>query len=125
MFFLLTSTQAQTLIDGIYYYLSETTASVTSGGSGYYIGDIVIPSLVTYNETVYRVTSIGSSAYRDCSGLTSITNHNPEPIAISPDVFNMVNKSACTLNVPNTSVSLYKNAPFGKIFLDWKTMFIA
>lgn len=41
-----------------------------------YTGDIVIPEMVTFNETNYTVTSIGEYAFCDCTGLTSITIPN-------------------------------------------------
>ena len=75
--------------NGICYNItSETTVSVTYNdvyytydalGTKYYnyytkySGLVVIPSTVTYNNTTYRVTSIGNSAFEDCSNLTSIT----------------------------------------------------
>ena len=40
--------------------------------SGEYSGNVVIPESVTYNGKTYSVTSIGSSAFRDCSGLKSV-----------------------------------------------------
>ncbi|MBR6339911.1 MAG: leucine-rich repeat domain-containing protein, partial [Alloprevotella sp.] len=69
-----------TEINGIYYNLDSTakTATVTYTGSNYwsdnnYLGDITIPATVTYGGTTYSVTSIGSFAFYNCSGLTSIT----------------------------------------------------
>ena len=60
-------------IDGIYYsYLEGTNVKVTSG-SAIYSGDIVIPATVTYNETIYNVTSIDICAFYDCRSLTSVT----------------------------------------------------
>ncbi len=43
-------------------------------GNGYYnlFGDLIIPSSVTYNGINYPVTEIGSEAFLDCSGLTSV-----------------------------------------------------
>jgi sorbitol-specific phosphotransferase system component IIA len=35
--------------------------------------DLVIPATVTHNDIVYSVTSIGASAFLDCSWLTSVT----------------------------------------------------
>jgi hypothetical protein len=37
---------------------------------------VVIPESITYNGTIYSATSIGSEAFYDCSGLTSITIPN-------------------------------------------------
>ena len=62
-------------INGIFYNLSGTEAEVTWGNSKY-MGNVVIPSSVKYNGTTYSVTSIGPSAFSDCSDLTSITIPN-------------------------------------------------
>ena len=46
----------------IYYNITLSanhTVKVTSYSYGYYSGNVVIPSSVTYNETNYSVTSIG------------------------------------------------------------------
>lgn len=64
----------------IYYnwIKNNTELSVSYQGSSYsdysneYTGSIVIPSSVVYQGNTYRVTSIGSSAFSGCSGLTSI-----------------------------------------------------
>ena len=44
--------------------------------SNEYSGNVVIPESVTYNGATYPVTSIGSSAFYDCPGLTSVTIPN-------------------------------------------------
>lgn len=70
--------------DGLYYNINSGTTTVTvtfpgsSLGSAWTnftkpIGELVIPSTVTYNETEYTVTVIGAHAFRMCSGLTSVT----------------------------------------------------
>ena len=61
-------------IDGIYYNLISKAkqAEVISKSSGKYTGSVVIPEKVTYESVEYSVTSIGNSAFWDCSGLTSI-----------------------------------------------------
>ena len=41
-----------------------------------YSGNVVIPKSVTYNGKSYSVTSIGNWAFRNCSGLTSVTIPN-------------------------------------------------
>ena len=72
-------------VDGIYYSITDATAKtveVTYRGSSYdsytneYSGSVIIPSSVTYSGTTYSVTSIGSSAFCDCTGLTSVTIPN-------------------------------------------------
>ena len=64
-------------VDGIYYYLDNTnkTAVVTyrAWSNGSYSGVIVIPSSIRVNASDYDVTAIGIYAFRNCSGLTSVT----------------------------------------------------
>lgn len=68
-------------IDGIYYNFYDTkgTAEVTylysvdSRNKDAYVGDVVIPSTVKWNDKIYKVTSIGSYAFWWCSSLSSIT----------------------------------------------------
>ena len=59
-------------IDGIYYNLSETEATVTSGDNKY-SGEITIPSTIEYESVCYKVTSIGLTAFSGCKSLTSVT----------------------------------------------------
>ena len=68
-------------VDGIYYDIissSKKTVEVTYRSNYYnsYSGNVVISEQVTYNNYTYSVTSIGSAAFRDCSGLTSVTIPN-------------------------------------------------
>ena len=68
----------------IYYNYNSDGSSLTvtyrgtSYNQGYntYSGKIVIPETVRYSGKTYSVTSIGSGAFRDCSGLTSVTIPN-------------------------------------------------
>ncbi|MBR5813129.1 MAG: hypothetical protein IKY37_01620, partial [Bacteroidaceae bacterium] len=66
-------------VDGIYYNITDATSKiveVTYKGSEWslysneYTGRVVIPEGVDYNGITYSVTSIGSSAFDGCSGLT-------------------------------------------------------
>ena len=68
------SVSAQVEINGIRYNLKLElkTAEVTSG-SYQYFSTVTIPSTVTYDNQEYQVTSIGSSVFNGCSGLTAIT----------------------------------------------------
>ena len=66
-------------VDGIYYNITtDNTVAVTYRGSYYdsysneYSGEVKIPESVTYNGNAYGVTSIGESAFRYCSRLTSV-----------------------------------------------------
>ena len=75
---------SDTQVNGIWYYLhsSTLTAEVTYQGTSYsaytneYSGAVTIPSSVTYNNKIYAVTSIEWGAFRDCTGLTSVTIPN-------------------------------------------------
>ena len=81
-------------VDGIYYEKNSdgTSVSVTYKGSSYssysneYSGEVTIPSEVAYEGTTYSVTSIGDSAFRGCSGLTSVSIGN-SVISISERAF--------------------------------------
>ena len=117
-------------MDGIYYYISGTTASVASGDNKY-SGDIVIPESITYNASKYPVTSIGSDAFSGCSGLTSVTIpksvtrigeyafsgcSNLENIycyaekfsSIGSDIFKDSYIEYATLHVPSSALSYYQ-----------------
>ena len=68
-----------TKIGNIYYILDDAnkTAEVTYTGESAddkneYTGSITIPSTVSYMSQDYSVTSIGNSAFYNCSGLTLI-----------------------------------------------------
>ncbi len=63
-------------IDGIWYNLVSKlkVAEVTNNPNGSYgYGAKNIPQSVMYNNVSYSVTSIGNSAFKYCSGLTSVT----------------------------------------------------
>ena len=65
-------------IDGIRYNLNAEAklATVIEKSSGRYSGEVVIPESVEHEGTAYSVTSIGDYAFRNCSGLTSVTIPN-------------------------------------------------
>ena len=69
-------------IGDLYYNLDATnqTAEVTSQSksTSNYMGltTAIIPASVEYNSVAYSVTSIGDDAFRDCTGLTSVTIGN-------------------------------------------------
>ena len=69
---------AATQIGSLYYTLnsSNKTAEVVKSSGTQYSGSISIPSSVTYSGSTYTVTSVGSSAFSYCSGLTSVTIPN-------------------------------------------------
>ena len=63
-------------VDGINYDLNTDTHKATVTSGEYSSGSVVIPSTISVEDVVYTVTSIGYHAFRDCSGLTSITIPN-------------------------------------------------
>lgn len=86
-------------IDGIYYNLNTDikTAEVTSSPYGNYTGSIVIPQSVVYGGSTYHVTSIGSSAFSDCRGLTSVTIPGSTSIISSYAFKNCTSLSSITI----------------------------
>lgn len=96
-------------IDGIAYNLNATdlTAEVTSK-SEKYTGEIIIPTSIILNDTVYAVTSIGFSAFYWCEGVTSI--------ALPNSITSIKNQAfwGCTglssLSIPSTVRTIGNNA---------------
>ena len=65
---------AQTFaVDGINYAVIPSTTSVSVTNGSCYIGDLMLPSMVSDGVTNYTVTSVGDEAFRFCEGLTSIS----------------------------------------------------
>jgi len=62
-------------VNGIYYNITGSTVAVTDENSSHnsYSGNVSIPSSVTYGGTTYPVTAIGTTAFANCSNLTSVT----------------------------------------------------
>ena len=85
MFFSISASAGVVEVDGIYYNISGTTATVTSGEKEY-SGDIVIPESITFENSKYSVTSIGDRAFSYCIGLTSVTIPN-SVTSIGSDAF--------------------------------------
>ena len=81
LLFLLLSSTSTALADqfvctvGGISYSVNTTNKTASVEHGYYIGDVVIPETITYNNTAYSVTSIGIGAFAN-SELTAINIPN-------------------------------------------------
>ena len=108
-------TEASVLIDGLYYELNSRNRTATvncemfESNSNYVSGEIVIPSMIEYNDTTYSVTAIGPSAFIDCSGLTSIII--PQSVSI---ISFRAFKNCCgltSITIPN-SVTYISNDAF-------------
>ena len=78
----LTSWAVGVEIDGIHYLLNSSTntatvarytSSTNNNPNAAYKGNITIPASVSYGGTTYTVTSIGDEAFKECTGLTSIS----------------------------------------------------
>ena len=101
--------------NGIYYGKNSDgkTVYVTSSGDDRYkyYGSVVIPYKITVNGTTYSVTSIGSSAFDGCSGLTSV--------AIGNSVTSIGNyafygcSGLTSVTIPNSVTSIGKSAFYG------------
>ncbi len=66
----------QTVIDGMNYALSfdgEVRTATLLAGDKKYAGRVVIPSIVTFAGDQYKVTAVGNDAFKECTGLQSIT----------------------------------------------------
>ena len=104
--FCLSAIAANFTVDGIYYTISGSNVSVTSGA---YTGAITIPATVTYNSITYPVTAIGNMAFASCSDLTSVSI--PSSVtAIGDDAFYRC--TGLTSLVIPTSVSSIGNYAF-------------
>lgn len=62
-------------VDGIYYNkLLENTVEVTKGSPiSNYTETVTVPSAITVDGILYKVTSIGKNAFEGSKGLTSVT----------------------------------------------------
>lgn len=57
--------------EGIYYsILDDNSVEVTNNRDAKYAGHVIIPEVVTHNDTVYQVTAIGEFAFYNCPDLT-------------------------------------------------------
>ena len=127
-------------VDGIYYNITSSTemsVEVTYKGDAVneyqdeYSGSVSIPGNVTYEGSVYRVTSIGGSAFAYCSGLTSVTIPNSvtsigesaffycsglTSVTIPNSVTSIGNKAFCgcsgltSIEIPNSVTSIGERA---------------
>ena len=95
------------LVDGIYYTISWGKVYVTNGSTKY-VGDVVIPASVTYNDNTYAVTGIGSSAFSSCSSLTSVTI--PSSVTYIDNYAFSSCSSLTSITIPNSVTSIGSSA---------------
>lgn len=98
-------------LDGIAYTITSTTAPNTvavSKTSPGYTGTVTIPGEVRYNSISYSVTSIGSSAFYNCTGLTAVTI--PNSITSIGDGAFAFCTGLSSVNIPNSVTSIAASA---------------
>ena len=92
-------------INGIYYnVVSKTNEAEVTNNPNRYTGSVVIPERVTYGGKEYSVTRIGSYAFSDCYGLTSVSIPN-SVTSIGERAFNS-SHSLISLTIPNSVTSI-------------------
>ena len=112
-------------INGIYYNLDAETYKAEVAQAPYSLsGEVVIPSIVTYEKITYSVTSIGNNAFLNRRGLTSLT---------IPSSVTSIGRSAfygcsglTSITIPNSVISVgnyafyktawYDNQPDGLVY---------
>ena len=101
-------------VDGIYYDINinilRATVISRDNNNDSYSGSVVIPYSVNHGGETYRVTSIGNSAFFNCSGLTSITIPN-SVTSIGVDAFAYCS-GLTSITIPNSVTSIGDDAFF-------------
>ena len=98
------------VVDGIYYNIDGTTATVTyKGSSPYdysneYSGSVTIPTTVTYGGITYPISAIGDNAFDACEKLTSINIPN-SVTNIGNDAFSECSRLS-SINIPNSVTNI-------------------
>lgn len=85
--------------------------SYASYYSNEYSGNVVIPKSVVYDGNTYSVTSIGSYAFYQCSGLTSVTIPN-SVTSIGESAFEACS-ALTSMTIPNGVTSIGSSAFYG------------
>ena len=94
-------------VDGIYYVITSSTdktAAVTYNDGYKYTGNVEIPVRVPYRKENFLITSIGSRAFENCRGLTSVTIPN-SVTSIKGYAFSGC-KGLSSVSIPNSVTSI-------------------
>lgn len=101
----------------LYYTISGNNVTVASYphvfGSSWIYGDLTIPESVTNNGITYTVTAIGSRAFEDQRGLTSVTFPNTITSIDGMAFADCAGLTAVIFPDTNTSISIGSQAFFG------------
>ena len=121
-------------VGGIYYWITSSSAPYTvavtykgTSNSQYnneYSGEVTIPESVSYGGKTYSVTSIGYSAFYDCSGMTAVTI--PKSVtSIESEAF-LFCTGLTSITIPNSVTTIgssafsysawYNNQPNGLVY---------
>ena len=106
VFFSISASARVVEVDGIYYDISENNATVTQYED--YSGRIVIPESITFEKSIYSVTSIGDYAFWLCGSLTSVTIPN-SVTSIGKGAFEYC-ISLTSVTIPNSVTSIGESA---------------
>ena len=99
LYYLITSEQEQTVM--LTYPFSEENSWFT--GDNYYDGfpepqgEIILPTIVYYNDTPYSVTALGDNAFNNCRDLSGILTIPEGIISIGSRAFRSCNFTSVTL----------------------------
>ncbi len=97
-------------VNGIYYVIkSSKKATVISGNPDLCIGNVVIPSSVTYLDNTYNVTTINSSAFEGFVGITNITIPNSVRTIGARAFYNCIGLTG-DLNIPEKITTIGDSA---------------
>jgi len=104
-----------TKIGGVAFKRCTGLISVTIGNSVTTIDEGAFLDCTGLTEVTIgnSVTTIGGSAFYGCTGLTSIKSKvlNPDKVSMYISVFYKVDKSNCTLYVPQGTRGVYQTTP--------------
>ena len=94
------------IIDSVKYRLNDDTAQVISYSGT--LENITILESVTYEGFTFKVTSIGSSAFKDCTNLTSVTI--PNSVTSIGDYAFEECTSLTSITIPDSVTTIGNNA---------------
>lgn len=99
--------------DGFYYNINNASAkTITVTGESYqHIGNLEIPASVEYDGDIYSVTSIGRSAFNQCTAITSVII--PNSVTTIEDAAFYGSKNIHTLTIGTGVISI---APYAFVY---------